>query len=192
MTAPGYIFPSSTVQLPKQLNLTQFIQTVLVGVSGLPGGMVRPKWQKEPPDNPDIEVNWLAFGIEVANPDANAYVGINTDNVVIYQRHEELEISCDIYGPEALETVGFIRDGFQIDQNRFALFNANMGFVNVSGARRIPDLVNERFVNRRIMTVNLRREIQRTYSIPTLISASGVIHTVIGNEEYLLPFATGA
>lgn len=190
MTTPGYLLPQSTLPLPKNLNLTQFIQTVLVGVSGLPGTLVRPKWQTEPPKQPDIEVDWMAFGIEIATPDANGYLAVNIDGSSDSQRHEDLEVSCDIYGPQALAIAGIIRDGFQVPQNRDALFVANMGFVNVSGARRIPDLVNERFINRRVMSVFLRREIQRTYAIPTLLSANGTIYTVTGNEEFLLPFNT--
>jgi len=115
VSSPGYIQPSSTTRLPKKLSLTQFIQTVLVGVSNLPGPMVRPKWQTEPGKQPNIRINWLAFGIEIAKPDANAYIASNTDLSVGYQRHEELEVQCDLYGPDALDVYGLIRDGFQIE-----------------------------------------------------------------------------
>lgn len=186
MTFPAYIQPSSTLPVPNRLSLTQFIQTVFVGVSGLPGTMVRPEWQPEPPKNPDIDVNWMALGISVASPDANGYLGVDQNNAVISQRHETLEIICSIYGPDALETYGLIRDGFQIPQNREGLTSAVMGFVNILPARKLPDLVNGRFINRVLTSVFLRREIQRTYPILTLLSANGVISTVIGNEDYLL------
>jgi len=153
--------------------------------------MVRPKWQTEPGKQPNIRINWLAFGIEIAKPDANAYIASNTDLSVGYQRHEELEVQCDLYGPDALDVYGLIRDGFQIDQNRFALFKANLAFVDIDGARVIPDLVNERFVTRRMTVIRLRRMIQREYAIPTILSASGIIYTVNGDEEYLKSFQIG-
>lgn len=188
MTAPGYKPPVSTVPLPKRLTLNQFIQTVIAGVSGLPGALVRTKWQTEPPKDPDIEIDWISFGVSLANPDANGYVGVNDDGTLDYQRHEDLEVALDLFGPDCLEIAGLIRDGFQIDQNRVALQLANMGFVNVSGARFIPDLVNERFVQRRVMSIFLRRQVQRTYPIPTLLSCTGTVYTVQGAEEFLTNF----
>jgi len=180
-----YILPSISTVPPNKLTVTQFIQTVFVGISGLPGSMVRPKWQPQPPKQPDLEVSWMALGISNAVPDANSYIGTKVDETVESQRHETLEISCAIYGPYCLEIYELLRDGFQIQQNRIELQNANMGFVQITNGRKIPDLVNERWIERIETSVFLRREIQRIYPIPTIISSDGTIYTVIGNEDYL-------
>ena len=185
---PRYVRPSFTTPPPNGLTLTQFIQTVFVGISGLSGNLVRPKWQIEPPKQPDLSVNWMALGITVSTPDANSYVGVDEDGKTVSQRHETLEVQCDIYGPDAQEIAGLIRDGFQIPPNLEALTAANMGFVEVGPARHIPDLVNERFINRVAMSTFLRREVQRVYPILTILSATGTIHSVTGSEEYLLPW----
>lgn len=190
MTVQPYILPSTTVPLPGKLNLTQFLQTVLVGISGLPGTMVRPKWQIAPPKQPDVAVNWMGFGITRSMPDTYSYVGVNSSGQTVSQRQEGLEIGCSIYGPEGLDIETLIRDGFQIPQNLQALTAANMGFTEIGQALQVPDLINERWINRIEMSIFIRREIQRTYAIPTLISANGKIHSVIGNEEYLLDWAT--
>lgn len=186
----SYVLPSSTTPIPRGLTLAQFLQTVFVGVSGLNGTLVRPKWQEEPPKQPDIKTNWMALGIDIAAPDANSYVDVDEDDATVSQRHEALEVGCSIYGPDALEIYGLLRDGFQLQPNLEGLKTANMGFVEISPARRIPDLVHQRWMNRIQTSVFFRREIQRVYPILTFLSASGTVHTVTGDEEYLLDWET--
>ena len=142
-SAPAYVLPLPGQQLPGNLTQSQFIQTVFAGVSGLPGPLVRPDWQPNPPKQPDGTVDWMGLGIESSTPDANSYVGLDADENFVMQRHEDLEIVCQIYGPNALATARLIRDGFQVPSNIGALRYANMGFVEVKQARRQPDLVNE-------------------------------------------------
>ncbi len=185
-----YIVPTSSTPFPGGLTLTQFIQTVLVGVSGITGSLVRPKWQIAPPKQPDIDQNWVAFSVAVATPDANAYLGVAENGTNVFQRHELLEVACSLYGPDAIDTAGLIRDGFQIPQNLDGLRSANMGFVEVTPARHVPDLINERWVNRMEFSVMLRRQVQRVYPIVTLVAASGRVHSVLGGAEYLLAWET--
>lgn len=182
----GYVLPSHTQLPPRGLSLGQFIQTVLVGLTGIDGTLVRPKWQVQPPKQPDIDINWISFGIADSAPDANAWLGTDASGVTTMQRQEGLEIACSIYGPDALETAALIRDGFQVPQNLEGLRSANMGFVETSRAVHVPDLVNERFINRYELSVMLRHQAQRTYPVLSVLSATGVIHTVLGSEQYLL------
>ena len=184
--AQSYVLPLPGTQLPGNLTQAQFIQTVMAGVSGLPGDLVRPKWQPEEPKQPDLPVDWMGIGISTSTPDANSYVGVNQSEAFVSQRHELLEISCDIYGPNALETTRLIRDGFQVPANLGALRYANMGFVEVSQARRLPDLVNERWIDRYVMSVFLRAETIRTYPVLTLVSASGTIYVPDITADYML------
>ncbi len=186
IAAPGYMLPIPGDPLPQGLTLPQFIQTVLAGITGLPGPLVRPKWQAKPPKQPDLSVDWLAFGINEDEGDDNAYVGYNADGSAMLQRHVGLTVGCKFTGPNALRYVGFLRDGFQVQANRDALTRANMGFTETSRAVAVPDLVNEQWVTAFEMSVSLRRQVQRIYPIVTLLSAGGTLQTVIGNEDYLL------
>jgi hypothetical protein len=186
----GYLQPQPAPgqPLPGNYTLNQFIQTCLVGISNFPGSLVRPEWQVNPPKQPDIEVNWLAFGIKSNKSDFNAYVGKDNSNppIPILLRQEELEVELQVYGPAALENAGFIRDGFQIPQNREALKSGNMDFAYDSTITHTPDLINERWYNRMIFSIFLRRQIQRNYpSILTLVSANGTIYTNTPGDQVI-------
>jgi len=182
----GYLVPSFTTPIPRKLTLEQFLQTVLVGLSEISGPLVRPKFQQAPPKQPDINVDWVSFGIGDSKPDANGYTGMNPDGSTSYQRHALIELNCGFHGPNALETYELVRDGFQIQQNLEALRSATMGFVEVTRALRVPELINERWFDRYEASVFLRRETERLYPVLSIVSAKGTIHTFIGNEEYLL------
>lgn len=186
----GYLTPAPQAPLPGGLTFKQFLQTVFVGISGLDGTLVRPKWQPNPPKQPDIDVNWLAIALVVNKGDANAYSELNADGVNTTQRHEDLEVQCSFYGPDSDEVSSLVRDGFQIQQNLEALRSANMGFVATNQGMHVPDLVNERWIDRFEMSVFLRRQILRTYPILSMVSASGKVHTVVGDETYLLDWQT--
>lgn len=185
----GYLIPGINQPLPMRLTLTQFIQTVIVGISGIQGTLVRPKWQVAPPKQPEIDINWVAFGIEISNPDAYAYVNTNLDGSTTLIRQEELSIACSFYGPEALENIGIFRDGFQITQNLEALYHANMGYKGITQAIKSADLFNERWYNRFEMSLQLVRQVQRTYPVLSFASASGIIHTVL-EDQYNLDWKT--
>jgi hypothetical protein len=173
----GYLKPATTVELPSELTFTQFIQTFLAGISGLPGEMVRPDWQPDPPERPDIATDWLAFGVAESDPTFSSYLATTTDagNPFISQRQESFVIKVSIYGPAALENYRILRDGFQIQQNLEALTTASMGLIEVGKAIRNPELIGERWFNRWETFIAMRFESQRTYPVLTLLSASGTL-----------------
>lgn len=188
----GYLQPNPTPSqpLPQNFTLNQFLQAILVGISALPGQFVRPNWQPEPPKQPDIMQDWLAFGVNIITPDANAYVGpdptVEINPPMVTLRHEQLEVELSIYGPKAVETAGLIRDGFQIQENLAVLTSGKMGFVSTSEGRHLPELINERWFNKVVMSVFLRREVQRDYpSILTILSAGGTIYANNAGDEVL-------
>lgn len=184
--------PPALDTTPAGLTFVQFIQQVLVGMSGFPGNLVRPQWQKEPPKQPDIDTDWLAFGLGDVTADNNAYVAIDSDgsNNPGLQRNELVPITISVYGPKAYDNVTLIRDGFQLTQNLVSLRQAKVGFAYDNPARHLPDFFNERWYERWIMEIYLRRQVQRVYPILTFLSASGTIYAETGNQQTTqLPWA---
>lgn len=185
----GYLLPTNQSPYPDGLTFKQFLQQIFVGLSNLPGSMVRPSWQPNPPEQPDLTVNWMAFGVNSIDPDANAFTGFNSQNVNTTQRHESLEVKCSFYGPDCEEISSQVRDGFQITQNIEALTLANMGFTGTNKAMHVPDFVNERWIDRFEMLVFLKREIIRTYPILNFISVSGNLDAFISGNLKTVPFS---
>lgn len=175
----GYLQPVNQNPFPNGLNFRKFLQTVFVGISGLSPGLVRPSWQKNTPKQPDIDTNWLAIALKQNKADANAFSGPNSNGENITQRMEDLEIGCTFYGPDSMDVASLTRDGFQIPQNLEALTTAHMGFVSATDALHVPDLVNERWVDRYEMSVFLRREVLRSYPILTFLKVGMIDLEVI-------------
>lgn len=185
-----YILPSSTTPFPGGLTLTQFIQSILVGVTGLTATLVRPKWQLSPPKNPDVDVNWLAFAVFLGTPNANASLEMDEDGVMHSQRHQDVKIGCSFYGPDAIDYANIVTDGLQIPNNLEAMTLAGMGYASTGAMISIPDLMNERWVNRIEMEVILRREIKRVYPIVSFVEAEGTIHSVLNGQDYITSWQT--
>lgn len=190
MSQPPYVNPlPGGSALPRGLDLNTFLQTVVVGLSGMSGTLVRPEWQPEPPKQPDLPVNWIAMGVQSGIPNASAYVSLDENGKINTQRHQTIDVTLSIYGPDCIENYGLISDGFQLPQNRIALYQANMAFTELTPYRRIPDLVNGRWIDRVVCSILFQREVQRVYPILTFLSASGIIYIPDVSEDYQLTFS---
>lgn len=71
----GYLKPNPSPGFPNPLGgpeLLEFFQELFSGITGVPGPMIRPRWQQEPAPMPPNGTDWLAIGIQNRNPDAYA------------------------------------------------------------------------------------------------------------------------
>lgn len=159
------------------LNLRRFIGTVLVGVSGFAPEMVRPAWQQNPPPIPNIDTNWMAFGITARRADNDPYQVEKDDGQrTLMLRHEELDIMLAFYGPDCLQKAAEVREGFELTQNTESLLLAGMAYIDLSDIIHAPELVNDRYFDRADTTLTIRREVRREYRILNFVSAYGAIH----------------
>jgi len=159
------------------LNVEHFFHDLIVGLTGFDNKLVRPRWQSNTPIIPNIEVDWVAFGVTNETADDSAYVDEN--NLI---RHQELEIMCSFYGLNAVQNANNFRDCFQIGQNRETMFSNGFGFVGVSNIVRAPELLNERWFNRADITITVRQELKKDFNILTIESiGDGTVHVPSGN-----------
>ena len=183
----GYLTPDASPL--DDDSLLDFMHDVIVGITGLPGSMTRPAYQTNPPKRPGITVDWCAFWI--SNPTAeagNAYVKVSPNGLSSsMQRHETFQLRVSFYGPNASRNASALRDGLQISQNREQLFLAGMAHIDCSAITPLGDLVDEQWYGRADITVNFRRELNRSYNVMSFLSANGTINT----ETQIIPWAVG-
>ena len=158
------------------LALDIVLQAWIVGLTGLAGSLVRPRWQPAPPPMPDQDVNWCAIGILNQTADDNNWTGHNGagDGGIgssTMQRHELLDGLATFYGPASSGYAGLVRDNSQMDQNNDMLDPHGIAFVGAGEIRIVPDLINQIWVRRADLPLVLRRQITRTYPVRTLLSA---------------------
>jgi len=154
--------------------LRRFLQSVIVGVTGLGATFVRPMWQQNPPPIPSIDVDWCGFAITSQRHESGAYheqLDIGGSNIL---RHEDVDLLCAFYGPNCLINAGTLRDGVEmISQNREQLLLSGMGIKGFSDITHAPELVNDRFFDRADITMTIARQIRRSYDILHFIGANG-------------------
>lgn len=174
----GYLQPGTTPTPLEGQSLEDFLQQVFSGIVGLSGDLVRPRWQQQPPNLPDISTDWMAYGITRHVPEAFAYdehdgSGLGTDYTA---RHEVLELLLSFYGPNADANAALLSDGFQVPQNREAMQLVGMGLVATGDIRLAPEMLKNQWLRRVDMEVTLRRQIRRSYPVLSLVAAQGTIY----------------
>lgn len=186
----GYLLPTPPPAPLEGQALLRFFQQVIVGITGLPGPSVTPYWQSEPPNAPVAGSAWCAFKITKRPSDEYPYVGFYPNAGLgegyRMQRHETLEILTTFYdlgstgkensGGQADYNCAILRDGLLIPQNREPLVAAGMGLVKTGDAITVPVIFKERWQYRVDLEWVVRRQIDRTYNVLTIVSATGDIN----------------
>lgn len=167
-----------------------FLQAVVVGITGLPGNLVWPRWQITPPNLPGISTNWASIGVMDSEEDGFPYEAHDPilatlpipplpspaptpppNGYDITIEHEVMEVLCSFYGPAARSNAKLVRSGLYVAQNREALQLAGIGLVDIGRITAVPALTNDQWYYRVDMPFRLRREIVRNYPILDLASA---------------------
>jgi len=174
-TQPGYLTPLSAPQAydePLERELSRWVKAL----SGLPDGMVRPRWTPVQAAMPAQNVNWCGFGIVGFTSDTSPAFVQSEDDAQMW-RHEVVECLASFYGPSSQEIAALFRDGMQIPQNNVELNRYQLSFFDASPLTSFPELINNQWVRRYDVTVRLRRKVVREYGIKSIVDGNVTIST---------------
>lgn len=169
-TQPGYLTPTSTPQAYDE-DLERELSRWVKALSGLPDGMVRPRWTPVQAAMPAQNVNWCGFGIiGFTNDDSPAFVQQSEEGAQMW-RHEVIECLASFYGPGGQRIATQFSDGVSVNQNNETLNAINLSLYDISRLTPAPELINSQWVRRYDLTVRLRRKVIREYGIKSLAEA---------------------
>lgn len=174
-TQPGYLTPTSTPQAYDE-DLDRELSRWVKALSGLPDGMVRPRWTPVQAAMPAQNVNWCGFGVIGFTPDDTPAFIQAEENAQMW-RHEVVECLASFYGPASQQIATLFRDGMQIPQNNDELNRVGLSFFDVSPITPFPELINNQWVRRNDVTVRLRRKVIRDYGIKSTVDGDVIIST---------------
>ena len=169
----GYLTPATLSPPLADLDLDAEFQKLVVGVTGLAGQYVRPRWQPVAPKQPEPTVNWCAISVTRITPDAGPVflhdpTGNGSDHLI---RHEDISVLATFYGPQSQRYALALRDGCMLPQNNEGLNLVGISFVNSDTILPVPELVNQQWIRRYDIRLNFRRVVNRDYAILNILSA---------------------
>lgn len=179
----GYLSP--TTQSPAyDQPLDVQLQAIVVGITGLDGTMVRPRWQQRPPQQPDQTIDWCAIGIVRVGAAYGHHIrhvpdGEGHDEAEAY---EDLELLASFYGPRCSEMAALLRDGLWIPQNREEMRANGMALTDARSITLLGEYVTTEWRRRADLPIFLTRVVSRSYPILNLLEAQGSIHSQAGAE----------
>jgi len=174
----GHLSPQTGI--PSITSAEDVIQAVLADCSGLPGDLVRPRWQPRTPATPPQDVDWCAFGITRVTPRGYPVVrhqalGEDDDGGDVVTRQEQLEILVTFYGPEASDRCAALGMALHVPQNRDPLRRAGMAVDGLGDPVIAPERVNQIWVMRVDLTIWITREISSRYPVRSLAKCGGYL-----------------
>jgi hypothetical protein len=180
----GYVRPT-TAPPPDDALFSRQINELVVGITGLPGSLVRPRWATDPLPTPGVGTDWVAVGVvDVDEPGTPLiqHVGRAFDEEgveIAYDgrddlvTHEHIRILASFYGPNANRNAGLFRRGLQVPQNQEILFLNKMGVMDIQPRRHVPEPVNDQWYNRVDVEFRIAREVDESYPILNILTAQG-------------------
>lgn len=162
------------------------LQQAVTALSGLPGNLVRPRWQPMPPVQPPVDVTWIAIGVTMVEADEYPYLrhvgsvilpGASAPGYTVMQRNLTITVVATFYGPQADPVAAQVRDAFYINQNYEGLILVGLKLRTIHDLQRVPEMINQQYVDRADLRMEFRALIERTYPIRDLDGADVTINT---------------
>lgn len=177
MTNPAspYFVPAAPLE---DQALALVFQSLVSGITGLAGDLVRPRWQIDSPKQPPPHVNWCSIGRLTSTPDDNPVVKqlagatVNDQAGALLTEHEEMDIACSFMGPLCETYSGIFRSGVRLASNLLNLKLVGLYFKEIDVGRAAHELINQQWVHRWDTMITFKRMVARVYSVPNIIEAN--------------------
>ena len=171
----GYLVAASTPSPLEDDALVDFLHDVVEGITGLPGSLIRPRWQSDPPNLPDKSVTWGSIGVVSRKTEGYPQTSHQDGVGDMLVRYERIDVALTFYGPACESAAAILRDGLFIAQNREALSLAGYGLRDVSDIDTVPELLKGQWLSRADVTVTMMRQIKRVYPVLSVASLQGTL-----------------
>jgi hypothetical protein len=187
-TTVGFLRPTDVSGPVEDDALEDILQSIVVGITGMPGSTVRPRWVEDPAAEPEVGSDWCAIGLvdEDADPhpsvvhDGSADGGLGSDTMY---RQETLTILSSFYGPSGRANAKLLRDGLYQSQNRDTIRGLGLAMVDVGRVLNAPEpLENQKWRKRVDLQFRVNRMVTRTFGVRNITSASGTIVPESGSD----------
>lgn len=160
-----------------QYQLEDVLHEVFTGITGFAGELVRPRWQPDPPEVPEPDVNWCAFGITQFDPANFPEIrhhgkGQGRDELVDY---EDLQVLVSFYGPLHMVNARALRRGLHVPQNRALLRPAGLAFVRAGTITPVPEMVALGWRARADVSLTFRLETKSCFAVLNLLKTEGSV-----------------
>ena len=161
------------------------ITTVLSAVTGIPPSLVRPRWQRTPPQQPTAKTNWAAVGVARRLADGYSWQGMTVlpgtaTEALLLKRWESVEALCSFYGPDSEDLAELFRDSLYLGQNLEALIANGFAVTGFGDVLAVPDLTNWQWIDHQDVRFELAREFDRYYPMQSLTEGNGTLDTDVG------------
>lgn len=179
----GALLPLPTPAPLEGQALQVFVQNWIAPISGVSPDLVRPRWQAEPDNIPNAGDAWVSLGIgQDRESDRFPYLSESNDGLSSsLQRQETLRVLCSFYdlGSTGLadQYASLVRDNVAVQQNLEFLYAQSFALAYVGDITSAPTLKATRWLYRVDLPIMIRRQIDRTYSVLSVLSAQGTTYT---------------
>ncbi len=184
----GFLQPTSGLPIADNA-LDTALQILVVGIIGLPGALVRPRWQPVAVAMPLITTDWCAIGVLDDDPEPNismSHDGTGNGSSTSYS-NDVISVMASFYGPTAEGNAKLLRDGLMIGQNRETLGAVGLALVEIPGKFMFaPETINEQTLRRADITMRFRRRTVLNWAILNVLTLNGTLLADNGNSDALL------
>ena len=139
----------------------------IVAVTGLQNSLVRPRWQADPPEVPEPEVSWCAFGVTSEDAANFPYIE-HGDGQSLITDTSEINILVSFYGVNHRDYAKKLRMGLHVQNNLHLLRKAGIAFVKAGNISNVPAQVALGWRARADLNITLRLETRCSFIVPNI------------------------